>query len=1004
MEIVKFNLDVVIVVAFLIINLVAGLYYAGGKTTLREYAVGDKKFSTSTLVATIIATCIGGGFFSGAITESYKQGLYFIIPAAGEPLALMIIGYFLIPRMSEFLGDLSVADALGNLYGRYVRIIAAIAGIFLCIGIVALQFKVGASILGVFFKIPSFYSVLLCALVVTIYSAFGGVKAVTFTDIIQFFTFGTVVPIISLVIWGTMDNPYSVFTTLTQNPLFNYEQVFDFSNTRFTGTVFLLMFFLVPDFQPVFFQRVLMAKNTSQGQKAFLIAGLVCLALLFVISWVGILLLSNNPTLDPNDLLPYIISTYSYTGLKGLTAVGVMAVIMSSADSYINAASVLFTNDILKSLEIKRVKLFNELLIASTFAFFVGSMGFLLAFKSDTILHLLLFVLSFYVPVVSAPLLLSIFGFRSTSVSVLTGIFAGCVCVVISILCDVQESIIPIASMLVNISFLIATHYLFKQPGGWVGIKDPEPLIMIRLERKRKIQNFIKSVKEFNFINFCRNNAPKEEYIYSLFGLFCIISVFSGMYSIPVNIQKTNAHLVELIYHTVLFYSSVFLTYPVWPPLFKRENFIIIAWNIGVPYILLFSPTLLIIINDVGQFQSMVLLVNIIVIAMLLRWQVVVPMMVLSMFSAVEFYKWFVGVENVILEFGSLKFKIMYLLLMVSSVCIAFLRPKQQDQEISELIRSYLSDDNKQKQLELLRLSQYRQEFINRVDQQCVGALKSIHNQISVLSSELSSKDNNNYEANKQAVLQILDRIKAATSYLDKVISQVKDSVKIHPVKIDLEEFMCHTIDEYKRINRYSDLEISQNFHTTLKEIEIDPSLIQKAIITCLNHAIMHSVSDHILINFEPCQIEYNVEDDNPLKIRRDGIKILITVPSAAIELDELSKLINPTFNSVLEVNFAEMHKIIVAHYGEFSVILDSSNSIVYSITLPMRLKEIRPKKMDLPDAQLTGIVAIDRLIRANDNQRIHDIAVELIKSGMDLPSISRITKLTLSELKELDL
>jgi hypothetical protein len=49
MEIVKFNLDVVIVVASLIINLVAGLYYSGGKTTLREYAVGDKKFSTSTL-------------------------------------------------------------------------------------------------------------------------------------------------------------------------------------------------------------------------------------------------------------------------------------------------------------------------------------------------------------------------------------------------------------------------------------------------------------------------------------------------------------------------------------------------------------------------------------------------------------------------------------------------------------------------------------------------------------------------------------------------------------------------------------------------------------------------------------------------------------------------------------------------------------------------------------------------------------------------------------------
>jgi Na+/proline symporter len=1003
MEIVKFNLDVVIVVAFLIINLVAGLYYAGGKTTLREYAVGDKKFSTSTLVATIIATCIGGGFFSGAITESYKQGLYFIIPALGESLALIVAAYLLIPRMAEFLGNLSVADALGSLYGPYVRIISAIVSIFFCICVVALQFKVGAGILGSLFNIPSFYAVLTCAIIVTLYSAFGGIKAVTFTDVVQFFTFGTVIPIISLTVWSALSDPYKVFSTLTSNPLFDYKEVLSVSNPKFIGTMCFLLFFLTPDMQPVFFQRVIMAKNVTQAKQAFIVGGLVCFFMFLVVSWLGILILSDNPNLDPNNLLPYIISTYSYTGLKGMTAVGIMAMIMSSADSYINSASVLFTNDILKAFK-QNQETSRDITIAYIFSFFMGFIGLLLAFQFSSILDLLLFTVSLYMPLVSVPIVLSICGFRTTQIPVLLGMVGGCCAIVITNLLSIEEIMIPVLGVLANLTFLFSSHYLFKQPGGWVGIKNPEPLIMIRLERKRKIQNFIKSVKEFNFISFCKNNAPKEEYIYSLFGLFCIISVFSGMYSIPVNIQKTNAHLIELIYHTVLFYSSVFLTYPVWPPLFKRENFIVIAWNIGVPYILLFSPTLLIIISDVGQFQSMVLLVNIIVIAMLLRWQVVVPMMFLSMFSAVEFYKWFVGVDNVILDFGNLKFKIMYLLLTVSSVCIAFLRPKQQDQEISELIRSYLDDDNKQKQLELLRLSQYRQEFINRVDQQCVGALKSIYNQTSVLSSELSSKDNNNYEANKQAVLQILDKIKAATSYLDKVISQVKDSVKIHPAKINLEEFMCHTIDEYKRVNRYYDLEISQNFHVTLKEIEIDPSLIQKAIITCLNHAVMHSVSDHINIDFESCQIEYNVEDDNPLKIRREGIKIIMAVPNATIELDELSKLINPTFSSALEISFAEVHKIIAAHYGEFSVTLDSSNRIVYSITLPMRLKEIRPKKMDLPDAQLTGIAAIDRLIRANDNQRIHNIAVELIKSGMDLPSISRITKLTLSELKELDL
>ena len=138
-----------------------------------------------------------------------------------------------------------------------------------------------------------------------------------------------------------------------------------------------------------------MARNTIQGRNAFIIGGLVCLIMLLIISWVGILLLSDNPNLDPNNLLPYIISTYNYSGLKGLTAVGIMAIIMSTADSYINSAAVLFTNDVLKPLNIKRVKLPNDLILLCIFSFFVGIAGFFLAFKANTVLNLLLLIFSY---------------------------------------------------------------------------------------------------------------------------------------------------------------------------------------------------------------------------------------------------------------------------------------------------------------------------------------------------------------------------------------------------------------------------------------------------------------------------------------------------------------------------------------------------------------------------------------------------------------------------------
>ncbi len=48
--------DVVILVAFLLINIVVGWKYRGKSKSFKEYAIGDKKFSTATLTATIVAT------------------------------------------------------------------------------------------------------------------------------------------------------------------------------------------------------------------------------------------------------------------------------------------------------------------------------------------------------------------------------------------------------------------------------------------------------------------------------------------------------------------------------------------------------------------------------------------------------------------------------------------------------------------------------------------------------------------------------------------------------------------------------------------------------------------------------------------------------------------------------------------------------------------------------------------------------------------------------------
>jgi len=66
------NIDSAIFVGFLIVTLIAGLLSSRGTNNIKEYAIGNRNFSTATIVATIVATWISGDFFYVTISEAYS--------------------------------------------------------------------------------------------------------------------------------------------------------------------------------------------------------------------------------------------------------------------------------------------------------------------------------------------------------------------------------------------------------------------------------------------------------------------------------------------------------------------------------------------------------------------------------------------------------------------------------------------------------------------------------------------------------------------------------------------------------------------------------------------------------------------------------------------------------------------------------------------------------------------------------------------------------------------
>ncbi|MDA9163587.1 sodium:solute symporter family protein [Rickettsiaceae bacterium] len=466
----SFDIDIAIIVVFLTATMAVGLLAGRKVTNIRDYALGNRSFTTSALVATMVSTTISGSAFYIILSKTYSGGWFLSVAVSGIAFGKLFTAFYLLPKMGEFLGKTSIAEAMGDMYGNRIRLIVAICGIISPIGSIAVQFKAFGNICQYFFAFSGDYAIYFAAGLTILYSSFGGLKAVTYTDVLQFFIFGVSVPIVGLIIWNSAYNQGIDLESALKVSKFNLAHTLSIDNPEFWSMVLLMLYFVVPCMTPTEFQRIAAGKNIAQVKKALVISAIVILSIMLAIAWIPFILYQLDSTLDSKNLLSHIINTYSFTGLKGLLIVGVIAMAMSTADSKINSSSVLFANDICSMLGIKS----PPLLMSKIASFAIGGLGIYLAVTGDDLLDIIMFTASFYTAIVGTPWLMAILGFRTTALSVYIGMAAG----VVSLLAwkifniDIKSMVLCMSS---NFIFLMGSHYLLGQKGGWIKKAKLEP-------------------------------------------------------------------------------------------------------------------------------------------------------------------------------------------------------------------------------------------------------------------------------------------------------------------------------------------------------------------------------------------------------------------------------------------------------------------------------------------------------------------------------------------------
>ncbi|MGC0372280.1 MAG: hypothetical protein DGJ47_000990 [Rickettsiaceae bacterium] len=671
-----FDIDITIVIAFLVVNLGVGLYYGRDVKTIEDYATGGRNFSTAALVSTIVATSVTGSLFAIGVSRTYSHGLYDLIPTCGMPIARVLLACLIIPKMKSFFTNISMAEAMGKHYGKSVRVITAVCAIIGSIGVIAIQHKAFGSLVGYLFNIGVTNAIIMSGILVTIYSAFGGIRSVTFTDILQFIIFGTVIPLIGIILWKNTIGVEGVYDEVLKNDVFNFDFVMDIHNKEFLPMVLLFLYFATPSSNPVFFQRIVMGQSIKQVTKAFYISAIVLLAIIASVAWIGFLLFALDPNLDSQSLIPHIVENYSYSGLKGLVIIGVMAMAMSSADSYINITSVLVTHDILKSINFNPDR---KLAVARLVAIIIGLGSILLALSTKDLLSIILSANAFYMPIVTVPFLFTMAGFRTTSKSVLSGMLGGFLTVIIWKTVGISfDPIIP--AMLVNLIVMMSVHYLGKQKGGWIEVEMEKPEAK---ENDGVLCSIYKSVRYFNFAEFVYKNSPRSESTYSFFGIFCFVSTLSTIYLTQREMLGEHGDLITIFYIGMLIVSSFFGLHMMWSDRIRNPMLVSTVWHFALIYNMTFCTTFFLLLSNFHNVQMMVFSLSIMALFNLCRWTTALTVILFGVGSSIITYQKVMGdalagsnVDNYNI--------LMYVALIVAAALFAFSKPKQEYVEQTE--------------------------------------------------------------------------------------------------------------------------------------------------------------------------------------------------------------------------------------------------------------------------------------------------------------------------------
>ncbi|MFA5900105.1 MAG: sodium/solute symporter [Hyphomicrobium sp.] len=417
--------------AYLVVVVIIGVAVTRKATSGEELFLAGRSLGFAAVGLSLFASNISSTTIIGVAGAAYQTG---ISVAHYELMAALILVFMAAFTIPVFLRTrvTTIPEYLERRFGPFTCKYVSALTIFLSI-FVDTAGSVYAGVLVMQTLIPGVPFLPACialAVFAGVYTAAGGLRAVVYTDVVQAIVLLAGAGVLSYEVFAQFDLSWSAALASVPGEKLSLIRPLDDPGLPWLGVLIglpVLGFYYWGTNQYIM-QRVLGARSLDQARWGAMLAAALKILPLFLFAIPGALAFSLLPDLKNGDqVFPALVVNFLPAGLAGLVVAGLIAAIMSTIDSTLNAASTLVMYDFVKvdqrGWSHARVVLLGRL---TTFVFIVIAALWPLVIRNfPGLFNYIQQVFSYAVPPVAAVFILALFWPRMTGVAAIATLIIG---------------------------------------------------------------------------------------------------------------------------------------------------------------------------------------------------------------------------------------------------------------------------------------------------------------------------------------------------------------------------------------------------------------------------------------------------------------------------------------------------------------------------------------------------------------------------------------------------